>query len=197
MLDTNRVRWKKYKRLITNGSTEIIHCRGTQLTVLTAPSANLLIAFDDQEASEIPQGITLDMSELPPFQKVALTNNSGSDSTVEISVAEGRIYDNRFNVAGAILTKSGTGLTSPVAVSTAGAAATVFAAASSSVNEIIVQNHSTTETCWIGDATVGNDAGPVGYRIDPKSAIILTTGAALWIRRGGAVDVTATSLVIS
>jgi hypothetical protein len=171
--------------LTANESKEIPFPGAASLQVLDMTGA-VQMQVDNAERSPIRKSTGFDER---PFERVRLTETAGATATVTLAVSSGKIRDSRFSAAGSLITNSGDTLSTPGTV-TADTDGAELVAASSTRNEVCIQNLHATDYLWIGDANVGNDAAPRGLRLAPGEKVFISTGAAVYGRRGGANDIT-------
>ncbi|MDH4379175.1 MAG: hypothetical protein QE263_04645 [Vampirovibrionales bacterium] len=173
----------------------VYNINGRSLSIDTISGSGLTMSVDDGSFSTVQQGSGFELPEGEEFRKVSFNNTSASSVTITLAVSRSKL-STRVSLSGSVSVTSGATPTTP-AVVTAATAATVLVAASTSRRSVMVQNLHGSDNLWVGNANVGNDAGPRGLRVPPGGSLSLATGGALWCRRGGANDITVGVLEIA
>ncbi len=116
------------------------------------------------------------------FKEVKLRDPSGATNTIIFVATTGQFIDDGLtdvDVTNDSLTVSGGDtIETPAKVSVANVA-TLISAASTTRNFITVQNHSTTQDLWLGDANI-HVANKRGIKVLPGSDYTISTGAAIY-----------------
>lgn len=180
---------------LANGDRLTVYTDAKFFRILENSGDDIKIQLNDEPESKIKKGMSINLDIDVDLTRLILINDTGASVTIEYTLSNFPVTDDRLNVAGSIDTNpAGNTLTSPAAAAVTDAAA-VAVAADSTVKEVILQNNGANDI-WVGDSNVA-PASNRGYKIEPGASVVLTCSAAIYARCAAGLSSTLSILKIS
>lgn len=181
--------YQRFTYTIAAGADITINALGRFVTILgNSSTTDPHMSIGGQVESQIPAGISVDLAQdnADPkdnfYYSLRFRNSGVAIMTLDLAISSGRIQDNRVVISStSVLPVNATPDTNttpaPAAVTDVAA---VAVAANGSTREVLLQNNGANDI-WVGDANI-DPATLRGYKIEPKSGLLIGTAGAIYAR---------------
>jgi len=169
---------------LANGETLPFQTDARFLRILENSGADFKIQLNEDSETVIKKGLSIKLSgpEENNLTKVSFINDTGAQITIQYSLSNYEVTDDRLNVSGSlVVTLSGNTVTSPAAFAVTDAAQ-IAVATDLTTKEVTLQNNGANDI-WLGDVNV-DPAALRGYKLEPGTSIIWSSTAQVYARCG-------------
>jgi hypothetical protein len=176
--------YQYFQRTIPAGGVQDIAAYGGFITLLTNNGAgDVEINIQGQGYQPLPAGLSIELPTTETFNLLQFQNPTGLAMTIEFSISNGRVYDNRTNIVNRLLTTDTAEIFETYVPLVADDTGTITIAADPDVLQVYILNSDLVNDVYIGDLNV-DYATARGIYLAPGDAIVLNTRADIFFMTG-------------